>query len=102
MNEYIECDTHELIRQIGFYNIAAISGGRILRRETGITLPVGRGYFVEIDLHASDTYVVKRVYQTSKMRIVKGEERNIYCEEIGETAYRASCFVNISFGKDTK
>lgn len=98
----MECDAKELVSQIGRMNIWAISGGRVLVRNTGITLKVGNGYFVEIDLHISDTYTVKRVYQTKRMRIVKGIVNDVYCEEIGEVAYLASCYVNVSFGDDIK
>ena len=44
--EFVPCDTTELLGQIGHGNILAISGGRVLRRPTGVTLPVGSGYSV--------------------------------------------------------
>jgi len=92
----------EIVRQVGTHNILSISGGPVIYRETGISLKVGRGYFVEIDLMPSDTYTVKRVYQNKKIRIVKGVEDDIYWDQLSDSAYRASCFVNVSFGSDTK
>lgn len=99
-NEFRELPSHEeLLRQIGFGNLAAISGGRWLRRDTGITLPVGRGYSVTVDYAWDDTYVVRRVFKRGPKVWVKGEEANVYCDEVGETAYRASCYVNVPFGE---
>jgi len=102
MKTYIEPFLEEMAKQVGIFNMMAISGGRIAFRETGITLPVGKGYFVEIDLMSSDTYCVKRVWQTKSKRIVKGVVDDVYSDELGVVAYQASCFVNVSFGSDTK
>lgn len=102
MKTYIEPFLEEMAKQVGIFNMMAISGGRIAFRETGITLPVGKGYFVEIDLMPSDTYCVKRVWQTKSKRVVKGVVDDVYSEELGEIAYQASCFVNVSFGGDIK
>ena len=33
-DKFVPCDASELLRQIGHMNIFAISGGRVLRRET--------------------------------------------------------------------
>lgn len=94
---FIPCDSTELLGQIGRMNVAAISGGRVLRRETGVTLPVGRGYSVTVDLDASDTYTVRRIYKRGAKVWVKGERTDVYCDEVGEIAYVASCFVNREF-----
>mgnify|MGYP003351525119 CR=1 FL=1 len=52
----------EIVRQVGIHNIFSISGGPVIYRETGITLKVGRGYFVEIDLMPSDMeYLVFKI-----------------------------------------
>lgn len=99
MNTFVKCDTNEIVRQIGRMNIFAISGGRITHRETGITLPVGSGYSVTVDLDASDTYVVRRVFTRAGKASVKGERSNVYADEVGETAYRASCFRNGPWGQ---
>lgn len=96
---FMECDARTLMRQIGYLNIAAISGGRVLRRETGITLPVANGYRVTVDLDANDTYVVRRVFVRSGRTWIKGEMRYVGCEEVGEVAYQASCFRNGPWGE---
>ena len=91
---------NETLRQIGGMNLLAISGGRALVNGDGaLVLKVGRGYSVEIDLTASDDYTVRRVYQRGAKKWVKGEVERVYCDEIGEIAYRASCFVNVAFGE---
>ena len=48
---YRNCDAQELVAQIGKMNVMAISGGRVQVRKTGITLQVGKGYSVEIDVN---------------------------------------------------
>jgi len=89
---FIECDNATLLAQIGRWNVLATSGGRILHRETGITLPCGNGYSVTVDLAAGDTYTVRRIFTRAGKSWVKGEREGVYCEEIGETVYRAGCF----------
>lgn len=96
-----ECDTAQTIAQIGRMNILAISGGRIERRETGITLKVGAGYSVTVDLDWDDTYVVRRVFKRGAKVWIKGEQRGVYCDEVGEVAYRASSFRSYEFGDAT-
>lgn len=93
------CDTSELLAQIGRMNVFAISGGRVQRRETGVTLPVGSGYRVTVDLAADDTYVVRRVFERAGKTWVKGELANVYCDEVGERAYEASSFRSYDFPK---
>ena len=94
-----ECDTGQLLAQIGRMNILAISGGRVLRRATGVTLKVGNGYSVTVDLDFSDTYTVRRVFKRGAKTWIKGEQTNVYCDEVGESAYRASCFRNGAWGE---
>lgn len=101
MLTFIECDNTTLLNQIGVPNLLAISGGKVFRRNTGITLPVGEGYSVSIDLDASDTYCVRRILNQDGKAIIKGQVSNVYNEEIGEVAYEASCFVNVPFGEDS-
>jgi hypothetical protein len=96
--EFRDCDVQQTIQQIGRMNLLAISGGRIERRATGITLPVGAGYSVTVDLDWNDTYVVRRVFKRGAKVWIKGEQRDVYCDEIGEVAYRASCFRNGPWG----
>lgn len=92
-----ECDARELARQIGPANIMAISGGRITVRQTGITLPVTQGYSVTVDLAGNDTYTVRRIFKRGPKTWIKGEEAGIYCDAVGDAAYRAACFRNVPF-----
>jgi hypothetical protein len=92
MTEFRECDARETARQIGGMNIMAISGGRIGVRDTGLTLPVAHGYSVTVDLAWDDTYTVRRVFTRKGVASVKGEVTNVYCDEVGEVAYQASCY----------
>jgi hypothetical protein len=96
--EFRECDARTIATQIGTMNILAISGGRIIGRETGISLPVSNGYSVTVDLDWNDTYVVRRVFKRGAKVWIKGEQRNVYCDEVGEAAYQASCFRNGAWG----
>ena len=95
---FTDCEARTLAQQIGSGNIMAISGGRIQVRRTGITLPVHAGYRVTVDLAGNDTYTVRRVFQRGGKTWVKGEMTDVYAEQVGETAYRASCYVNVDFG----
>jgi len=90
--EFAEADGHEIAAQIGMGNILAISGGRINVRRTGITLPCGCGYSVTIDLAGNDTYTVRRVLTRAGKAWVKGEMTGVYCDQVGEVAYRAGMF----------
>lgn len=80
-------------------NVLAISGGRVGVRETGVTLPVGNGYSVTIDLAGNDTYTVRRVFKRGAKVWIKGEQTDVYCEEVGEIAYQASSFRGYEFPK---
>jgi hypothetical protein len=98
---------NELLAQIGKWNVLAISGGRALLKidpndadEFLLVLPVGKGYRVEIELTAADDYTVRRVYKRGAKEWVKGEVAGVYCDQIGEIAYQASCYVNVEFGKE--
>lgn len=99
-----DCDPKEIARQIGPMNIMAISGGRvepiIKYRDggsadyVGVRLPVSNGYAVHVYLANDDTYTVQRVYRDN----VKGEQTNVYFDEVGEAAYQASSFRSNDFG----
>ena len=97
-------DENQLISQIGRMNIFAISGGRVgVIRENGetvgIVLPVSNGYRVSIKLGWDDTYTVTRQFVRKGVVSDKGTVEGVYCTEIGEVAYKASCFRNVEFGK---
>lgn len=87
-------DRAEIVRQIGRGNVLAISGGRVRATACGISLPVRYGYTVEVDYRDDDTYTVRRVFTRAGTRWVKGERERVYCTEVGEAAYRASCYTD--------
>lgn len=87
-----EQDFPTTLAQIGHGNVLAISGGRARRDGHTLILPVAHGYTVEIDLDANDTYTVRRMFTRAGKRFVKGEITDVYCENIGDIAYRASCY----------
>jgi hypothetical protein len=99
-------DENELISQIGRMNVFAISGGRVgvIVNDEGetveIQLPVSNGYRVSIKLGWDDTYTVSRQFVRKGTVSDKGTIEGVYCTEIGEVAYQASCFrSNDAFGK---
>jgi len=98
----------ELLRQIGMMNVFAISGGRwtAITNEEGecveVILPVGKGYRVAITLGFMDTYTVRREFVRAGKVFEKGVVEDVYCDEVGEVAYKASCFVNVPFGEEVK
>jgi hypothetical protein len=97
---------NELLNQIGRGVVAAISGGRFGSRvnEDGevieVALPVSNGYRVSIKLNWNDTYTVARQFVRKGVIFNKGTVEGVYCENVGEVAYQASCFrSNEAFGK---
>ena len=87
--------TETIARQVGIANILAISGGRVLYDDANSTLilPVRYGYKVVVKYNrGSDDYTVQRVLVRGTTVTVKGEKNGVYCEELGEVAYRASCY----------
>lgn len=84
--DYTIADT--ILDQIGFMTVAAISGGRRDRHPDGVTLRVSNGYAVIVTLDPCDTYTVTRAYRGRIM----GQRSGVYCDEVGEVAYQASCF----------
>lgn len=92
-----------LLDQIGRDNIWAISGGRVgVWRPNGecmeVELPVSSGYLVRIVLAGDDTYTVERILrrrpkgQTARVDKVLGRMEGVYCDQVGEVAYYASCY----------
>lgn len=90
--DFVSCHTETLITQIGLWNILATSGGRVIVRNTGITLPVAHGYRVDVDLNWLDYYTVQRIYIRGGKRIIKGVIENVGWEQVGEAVYRAGCY----------
>ena len=95
----------ELINQIGRMNIFAISGGRVgvTKNNQGetveIELKVSNGYRVVISLGWNDEYIVSRQFVRNGVVYDKGTVENVLCDNIGEVAYKASCFRNVQFGE---
>lgn len=98
-------EARELLDQIGMMNVFAISGGRwsVARDEGGevtdLLLPVAHGYRVRVSLAVNDTYTVRREFVRGGKIYEKGRQEDVYFDEIGEVAYRASCYVNVEFGR---
>lgn len=90
----IECDARTLVSQINRMTLLGISGGRVLDTGHGVILPVAQGYKVVIDLMAGDTYRVRRLFLRGSKVWLRGERTNVYCDELSEVAYYASCWVS--------
>jgi hypothetical protein len=97
------CDPNTIIAQIGRMNVYAISGGTVYpimndNGETvGIRLPNGANRCVDVVLAWNDTYTVSRhrviAKGTNKGDIITEEETDtVYCDEVGQIAYRVSCW----------
>ena len=96
-------DEDTLLAQIGRDNVFAISGGRVgVWKPNGecmeVELPVSSGYLVRIVLAGDDTYTVERILrrrpkgQTARVDKVMGRMEGVYCDQVGEVAYYASCY----------
>jgi hypothetical protein len=90
----IEQDPRTTLSQIGNGTILGISGGRTHYSENtlALTLPVSNGYRVVIHLMSDDTYRVQRTFTRGAKTWVKAERDEVYCDELSEIAYKASCF----------
>jgi hypothetical protein len=94
-DELLEPDIVEtMLAHVGRMNVLAISGGRVNRLdEFTVSLPVHYGYSVEVHYDRGwDLYTVRRVFTRGGKRTVKGEVERLYFDNVGEAAYRASCF----------
>lgn len=93
--------SNTIIRQIGRANVMAISGFRVnWANDRAVSLPVSHGYRVIVTLdEATDTYNVERVFCRGGKQFGKGFVDGVYADQLGETAYRASCFRNVEFGQ---
>jgi hypothetical protein len=100
-------DPQTTVAQIGKMNILGLSGGRVSvltekNKPVGIELPIGHGYKVRVYLADNDTYTVQRVNVRAGKVNVKGEQTEVYADEVGEVAYNAGMYVNVSFGEDKR
>lgn len=98
-----QCDPKVLRDQIGMMTVMAVSGGRWGSIRTsdgesiGIILPCGTNRSVEVTLSFWDTYTVRRYRQVVRGErrgddIVEHEATNVYCDQISEAVYSASCW----------
>jgi len=80
--------------QIGRMNLLAVSGGRRqMVSETIMDLPVNQGYRVRVIYNeVPDLYTVQRILRRGTKEWVKGEVVNVFCDELGEAVYGASCY----------
>lgn len=96
-------DINETLNQIGLGNVFAISGGRVARilnpegETCGVRLPINSARRVEVVLDWDDTYIVRRVRKVTRgshrgMEVIESELSGIYCDQVGEMAYQASCW----------
>ena len=89
-----DLDWPTLRRQLGWTFL-----GRPQREQGGaLVFSQGYGHEVRITLDASDTYNVEHVFTRGTKRTVKGVVRGVYCDEVAEVAYRASCWRDGKFG----
>ena len=84
------------LAHVGRMNLLAISGGRVQAiTETTISLPVRQGYTVEIEYKpVPDLYEVRRMFRRGLKVWNKGTETGIYADQLGDSAYRASCYLD--------
>ena len=93
----------EILQQIGKMNILAVSGGRVGLLENaegekvGVFLPITHDRRVEVILTVMDTYRVIRSRHIVKgssagAEVIEAETNDIYCDEVGEAVYQASCW----------
>ena len=89
-----------MLDHIGPMNVLAISGGRVQALdESTILLPVRYGYRVRVRyVPGVDLYDVERVLIRAGRMTVKGTESHLYADQVGDSAYRASCYMD-SFGE---
>lgn len=83
-----------MLAQMGRMNHLAISGGRItVESDYSILLPVASGYWVRVTYNpVPDLYTVERLYKRKGQFTVKASVDRVYAMELGEIAYRASCY----------
>jgi hypothetical protein len=93
----------DMVDQIGRMNLLAILGGQVIRMSKGVRLPVSSGISVVIELNGNDTYTVKRASSCARFGAVEtiydhGQRTEVYCEQLAETAYVASCYKSYDKG----
>ncbi len=89
-------DARVLKAQMGMMNVGAISGGRVMQAGATVFFPVASGYQVAVTLTAADDYTVRMIFVRAGKVSVKAEIEGVYAEQVGEVAYKASCFENVA------
>jgi hypothetical protein len=88
-----DIDPRQLLRQINVGNLMAVSGGVWFHAGvSSVIFPAGSGFQVLVTLEADDTYTVRRLFQRKGEWFLHGERTNVYCDEVSEVVYYASCF----------
>lgn len=83
----------QLLHQINPGTLLAVSGGRWLRSgRSSVRFPCGAGFEVLVTLEADDTYTVRRLFKRGGVFFLHGERTDVYCEDVSEVIYFASCF----------
>lgn len=98
------CDPKVVRDQIGLMTVMAVSGGRwgAIRSkdgdgDIGLILPCGTNRTVEVTLSFMDTYTVRRYRHVVRGErrgedIVEYESTDVYCDELSNAVYSASCW----------
>jgi hypothetical protein len=83
----------DLIPQIRFWDLAAVSGGRRTQiNKYEADFPVGSGYHVRVKLSFMDTWQVERVFTREGKVFVKETWDDVYAPEVSDVLYKASCY----------
>lgn len=97
------CDTGEVLAQVGKMTVLAICGGKWAKvydsglETVGVLMFCGESRAVEIVLDPWDTYTVRRVRLVNRGAeagsiVVESEVSDVYCDNLSEVAYSASCW----------
>lgn len=97
------CDTGEVIAQMGKMTFLAVCGGKWAKvydsgKETvGVLMFCGESRAVEVVLDPWDTYTVRRVRLVNRGElkgsiVVESEVSDVYCDNLTEVVYSASCW----------
>jgi hypothetical protein len=84
----------QLREQIGRGTEMGVTGFRTPRQmnDSTIWFACGNGYHVSVHIADNDTYTVRRMFVRGAKVWVKGEQANVYAEQLDEVFYRAGMF----------
>ena len=98
------CEPRIIAQQIGTMTILAVSGGKVFpiysndsNDAVGLRLPIDGTRRVDVVLDWMDTYSVRRIRTITSgakrgSEIVEFEQSDVFCDEVGEVVYTASCW----------